>query len=168
VTHTKKYDLLGRIKAISAGLLAGTVLGTEVQNGVYGFDGLGNLRNRSDSIAGLAQETFDYDLLNRVTSATRGTTSYSYGYQAGGNLLTKGDLTALGCTANDLTYGDTTRSASTGQAGPHAVRTVCGRTLNYDLTGNVVSDGLRSYNNYTAFNLPPSRVPLILPTIRVV
>jgi uncharacterized protein RhaS with RHS repeats len=34
------------------------------------------------------------------------------------------------------------------------VRTVCGRTLNYDLTGNVVSDGLRSYNNYTAFNLP--------------
>ncbi len=64
-TTTKSYDALGRPAAIAT---------TGIQNATYGFDALGNLTSRADTISGL-NETVVYDSLNRLKEVKQGATT---------------------------------------------------------------------------------------------
>ena len=115
----------GRIDSITTDLA-----GAMIQDLAYDFDKLGNLKTRSDRRQDRA-ETFLYDGLNRLTSATLVDTApgggtraiTSYGYNALGNLDFKSDVGAY-------FYGGA-------GAGPHAVTEAGGKTYLYDAKGNL-------------------------------
>ncbi|RJE73822.1 hypothetical protein BGP78_17785 [Pseudoalteromonas sp. MSK9-3] len=119
----------------------------------YQYNAFGQLNKRE--FTGLYDqtrtETFTYDGLNRLSTATNryGTLSntLNYCYDALGNMLKKGSTSTCGVGSNDFSYGSSTRS--TGNAGPHALlkdlRTGTSRTFNYDNNGNVTGDGDRSF-----------------------
>ncbi|MBC6940961.1 MAG: RHS repeat protein [Chloroflexi bacterium] len=107
----------GRLKIIAAGSL---------QNMTYAYDSTGNISTITDSINSLTQ-SFDYDALDRLTSASASGTqaqgAYSEIYQydpATGNLKIKGDLT--------LNYADADHK--------HAVTSANGNAYSYDSNGN--------------------------------
>jgi RHS repeat-associated protein len=119
-----------------------------IQNWSYEFDELGDLltRTRIDDVNPLtSQESFGYDLTNRLTSAnvslSNGTnTPSSYAYDALGNLTQKDGKT--------YSYGSGAGCA----AGPHAVCSVGGGTLyTYDADGNMTATGSRTVT-YNATN----------------
>jgi len=106
--------------------------GQVLQNLTYTWDANGSLTFRADSLAG-RNETFGYDSLNRLTSATvAGQTAANYTYAANGNLLTK--------AGDTLTYGGSRIHAVT-------AATIKGesRIYAYDAAGRVTSDTARTY-----------------------
>ena len=113
----------------------------------YTFDGASNLRSMVDTRAaagGLPSaqtQTFDYDALYRLTSATGVYGQIDYGYDAIGNLVRK-TSTGTPDTPNqnlgELRYGEN-------GAGPHALTSAGDVTYRYDANGNLVNDGRRSY-----------------------
>ncbi len=138
--------------------LTGWLLGTtaiahadnenRIQQWSYEFDEVGDLltRTRTDAVNQLtSQETFGYDLTNRLLTAnvqmSNGpTSSNSYLYDALGNLRQKDNKT--------YNYGTSAGCA----AGPHAVCSVGGGTLYiYDANGNMTSTGERTVT-YNASN----------------
>jgi RHS repeat-associated protein len=138
--------------------LTGWLLGTtatahadnekRIQNWGYEFDELGDLltRTRTDDVNQLtSQETFGYDLTNRLLTANvqmsnGSTSSNSYLYDAIGNLTQKDGKT--------YHYGTSAGCA----AGPHAVCSVDGGTLYmYDANGNMTSTAGRTVT-YNASN----------------
>ncbi|MEO8617129.1 MAG: RHS repeat-associated core domain-containing protein, partial [Luteolibacter sp.] len=123
--------------------LTGTdAYGALLQNKSCTWDSLGNLSSRSDAIAKRV-ESFGYDTLNRVTSASTvlgaGATTTAlpppenYSYATNGNLMSKAGAS--------LTYGGSR---------PHAVSsaTIKGETRNYtyDAAGYVTNDSKRDYS----------------------
>jgi RHS repeat-associated protein len=122
-----------------------------IQNWSYEFDEIGDLltRTRADAVNPLtSQETFTYDLTNRLLTASGQTSggasssswSNSYSYDAVGNLSQKDGQT--------YNYGTSAGCA----AGPHAVCSVAGGTLYiYDANGNMTSTGSRTVT-YNAAN----------------
>jgi hypothetical protein len=96
----------GRLTAI----LAGT--GNIVENFSYTYDVLGNVLTRADTNENLT-ETFTYDALNRMTSATVSQNIAPVAYDAIGNLLSKSDV-------GTYTY------PLAGSARPHAVTSISG------------------------------------------
>jgi RHS repeat-associated protein len=143
VVTTQSFDAeTGRLLDI----LAGT--GNIVQNFSYTYDVLGNLLTRADANTSLS-ETFTYDNLNRVTSATVSQSVApvkNFSYDAIGNLLTKSDV-------GNYTY------PLAGSALPHAVTSISGGTVStsftYDPNGNQTS-GLGRSISYTSYNKPAS------------
>ncbi len=138
--------------------LTGWLLGTtaiahsdnenRIQQWSYEFDEVGDLltRTRTDALNQLtSQETFGYDLTNRLLTAnvqmsSGATWSNSYLYDAIGNLTQKDN--------NTYNYGTSAGCA----AGPHAVCSVGGGTLYiYDANGNMTSTGGRTVT-YNASN----------------
>jgi YD repeat-containing protein len=130
----------GRLSSILAG--TGSTYG--VQNFTYSYDVLGNLLTRADINTGLS-ESFVYDTLNRLTSATVGVNpAKTFGYDSLGNILSKSDVGAYSYTA-------------AGQRLPHAVMSISGSTINttfsYDLNGNQTA-GLGRTITWTSYNKP--------------
>ena len=71
-------------------ILAGVGSGSAVESLSYTYDVLGNLLSRGDANTGLG-ESFGYDSLNRLTSATVGLSlTKAFSYDPFGNLLTGG------------------------------------------------------------------------------
>jgi hypothetical protein len=112
-------------------ILAGA--GNIVENFSYTYDVLGNVLTRADANENLT-ETFTYDNLNRVTSATVSQNIAplkTFAYDAIGNLLSKSDVGAY-------TY------PVAGSALPHAVTSISAGNINtiftYDPNGNQTSD----------------------------
>lgn len=149
----------GRIAAIQAGA------GNSVQNLAYQYDALGNLSARSDANQNLA-ETFSYDNLNRLTSATvnsagAGIVTQSFAYDALGNLTAKNDL---GNYAYPQSGAASTR--------PHAVSQIAlagggAIAFAYDANGALTAQTHTDAANnalpaksraqfYTSFNMPQS------------
>jgi len=122
-----------------------------IQDWSYEFDEIGDLltRTRTDAVNPLtSQETFTYDLTNRLLTASGQTSggasssswSNSYLYDAIGNLTQK--------DAQTYNYGTSAGCA----AGPHAVCTVNGGSpYVYDANGNMTSSGSRTVT-YNASN----------------
>ncbi len=111
---------------------------TPIQNWRFDYDEIGNLRQRTraDAVSSPATETFTYDTLNRLKSATIDVVSpayhatESYDYDVLGNLTAKAGrpYTYTGCLAGPRA------------AGPHAVCSVTGeQPLVYDANGAMVS-----------------------------
>jgi RHS repeat-associated protein len=143
VVTTQSFDAqTGRLMDI----LAGT--GNIVQNFSYTYDVLGNVLTRADANESLT-ETFTYENLNRVTSATVSQSVApvkNFAYDAIGNLLSKSDV---GNYAYPLA----------GSALPHAVMSISGGAVStsftYDPNGNQTS-GLGRSISYTSYNKPAS------------
>src|SRR5262245_46362097 len=86
----------GRLQYIKSGTSAAP---TSLQNLTYTYDAVGNVATIVDSLAGPQTQTFGYDSLNRLTSASgtggaNGTYSQTYTYDsATGNLKIKAGQT---------------------------------------------------------------------------
>jgi len=129
------------------------------------YDSFGNLLHYSNEEIG-QQERFVYDNQHRLTKSTRTWNTHTpvtshavvnYDYDAVGNLLYKSDFSTQ--SPNAYQYGNEARSA--GNAGPNAVRTVALNTggtkiYDYDLNGNLISDGIRTISY--GVNNKPSQV----------
>lgn len=90
----------GRIATIAVGPNSTAT----IQNQTFYFDSLGNLTYRYDPIQGQS-ETFVYDNLNRLTTATSASGTVSLTYDAIGNITSKND-------AGAYTYGASTLALS--------------------------------------------------------
>ncbi|WP_291849246.1 RHS repeat-associated core domain-containing protein [Bradyrhizobium sp.] len=127
----------------------GTGGGNAVQNLSYTYDPLGNPLSRSDANTSLS-ETFTYDALNRLTSATVSLSPAplvkTFSYSAIGNMLSKSDV-------GNYSY------APPGSPRPHAVMSTSGGTISttftYDPNGNQTA-GLGRTIAYTSYNKPAS------------
>jgi YD repeat-containing protein len=136
---------------ITTGRLTNVVTGAgnAVQNLAYTYDRLGNPLSRSDANTSMS-ETFTYDGLNRLTSATVNLTptplAKTFSYDSVGNIRSKSDL-------GNYSY------APPGQPLPHAATAVSGgaisTTFAYDPNGNQTS-GLGRSISYTSYNMPAS------------
>jgi RHS repeat-associated protein len=126
-----------------------TGVGNAVQNLSYTYDLLGNPLSRSDANTNLS-ESFVYDGLNRLTSATVNLTptplAKTFSYSPIGNMLTKSDVGTYSYPA-------------AGSPQPHAVMSVSGglisTTFSYDPNGNQTG-GLGRSIIYTSYNKPAS------------
>ena len=140
VVTTQSFDpLTDRLTSILAGA------GNAVESFSYTYDALGNVLTRADANESLS-ETFTYDNLNRLLSATVSTNiapPKAFSYDAVGNLKSKSDV-------GTYTY------PPAGSALPHAVTAVNGTinsTFSYDANGNVTGGNNRVYT-YFSFNKP--------------
>jgi hypothetical protein len=135
---------------------------TSVQNQLYHYDALGNLDQRSDSLAGTT-EAFGHDNLNRLVSNTltapglTGTLSTSLSYNALGSILTK-NSSGGGQVASNLSYAYPASGATAIR--PLSVSSVTGTVNNtanpiysYDANGNQLS-GAGLTATWTSFNMP--------------
>ena len=134
LTTTRTYTdtPTGRVIAIATNGVSA------VQNQSFTFDFVGNLKARTDSVAGL-NESFGYDPLNRLTSASKGAVTTTVAYDSIGNISNKSDV-------GTYTYG----------AKPHAVTQVTGAlnaSYGYDANGNMMSGAGRTVT-YSSYNLP--------------
>lgn len=157
-TYDIKTGLLTNQKTLNALNL------TNVQNNVYGWDTVGNLRYRQNlsgktatpaagnsSMSSYSQsESFCYDGLNRLIKTNAGTTSTSacaslalsaqdLRYDGHGNIKYKKDV-------GDYSYDSGTT------AGPHAVTLAGGKSYAYDANGNNISGDGRALE-YTSYDM---------------
>jgi RHS repeat-associated protein len=142
VTNRSFSATNGRLLTVTAGT------SNAVQNLSYTYDSLGNPLSRIDATSNLS-ESFTYDPLNRLLSATVSTNvapAKTFAYNAIGNLLSKSDV-------GTYTY------APPGSPQPHAVTAISGSTLSttftYDPVGNQTS-GLGRTITWTSYNKPAS------------
>lgn len=109
---------------------------SNVQQLAYGWDEAGNLASRQDLNQGLT-ETFGYDALDRLTSASGPGGTLTVAYDAIGNITSRSDVGSYGCHATKK----------------HAVVTAGSNSYSYDANGN-----LSKRNGYmvrcTRYNLP--------------
>lgn len=98
-TTTYAYDALNRLTSI-------TYADTSTASVSLAYDANGNRISMAD---GAGTETSTYDALNRLTAVTRGTDTFSYGYDAAGNLTSR---TYPSQTAQTFTYDDDGRLTS--------------------------------------------------------
>jgi RHS repeat-associated protein len=139
VVTTQTYDALtGRLTNIRGGS------GNAVQDFGFGYDLIGNITSRTDANTGLS-ETFTYDSLNRLRTATVGLdVAKTVTYDTIGNIRSKSDVGTYSYPA-------------AGQPFPHAVASVAGSVINtsfsYDANGNQTGgNGLAI--TYASFNKP--------------
>ncbi len=109
--------------------------GTTLQSFSYSYDNVGNITTLTDTRTPANTQTFTYDPLDRLESATGPYGSHSYSYNPIGNILTKAGVT--------YTYGATAQTCN--RLMPHAVTSTSdGKSYTYDCNGNMLSDGERT------------------------
>ena len=148
MTKTTFDPTTGRLATIKTG--DGTT--HTLQQLTYGFDSLGNLRNRASqrqNSSGINEEDlseqFAYDSLNQVLSAfttglSGGNRTLSYTYNPLGNLTYRSDV-------GNYAY------PQTGNAGVHAVTSAGSKSFGYDVYGNMTQNGATNLT-YTSFDKP--------------
>src|SRR5438093_2569048 len=115
---------------------------TTLQNLTYGYDNKGNVTAITDTING--NQTFGYDELDRLTSATGPYGSQTYSYDQIGNML-----------SNPLVGTYTYPVSGASSVRPHAVSTAGSNTYSYDNNGNMTSGAGRTLT-YDFENRPTS------------
>jgi len=107
-----------------------------LQDLTYRWDDNGNLDRRQDLAQSLT-ETFTYDTLNRLKTATvTGGTPLSIDYDAAGNITSKSDAGSYDYVTNQAGCSYTGLPAQ-----PHAVRNAGGVVYCYDKNGNMIKRG---------------------------
>jgi RHS repeat-associated protein len=128
-THTYSPTTLRLTGLVSSGS------GGSLQNLAYAYDNVGNVTAITDNRDAANNQSFTYDQLDRLTSATGPYGSQVYVYNAIGNVIYKEGVT--------YSYGATAQTCN--RLMPHAVTgTTDGKTYAYDCNGNMVSDGERT------------------------
>lgn len=115
--------------------------GSILQDLEWSRDGAGNVLSVKDKRAGVEpaidrSESYAYDNLYRLRSASGSWGKTSWDYSPSGNLIRK-TSTRSEDDAGDIGFGK--------NAGPHAMTSYKGRTLKYDAVGRLTHDGVRSY-----------------------
>jgi RHS repeat-associated protein len=104
-----------------------TIITSTLQNLTYAYDNVGNVAGITDSV-GVATQTFGYDALNRLTSASSATApsySHTYGYNAIGNLTSAA--------------GQTYTYPSAGAPRPHAPTSDGISSYGYNANGDMIT-----------------------------
>ena len=127
-TTTTGYDALNRVTGIAYSDVATPDL-------TFTYDAVGN-RTRAEG-AGAAQ-VFGDDVLDRLTSVTRGSESFGYSYDAAGNVTQRVYPDGV---ATSYTYDDDGRLADATTAGSTT-------TYGYDAAGNLATTVLPSANGH--------------------
>jgi YD repeat-containing protein len=124
--YTRSYDQDGRISTYTLGA-KGFGLGYDAASRIEFISELGNPPNSN---------TYGYDNLDRLTSATTPGTPYVYTYDATGNRLTK----SAGARTETLTMSTTSNRIATltPASGP-------ARSFVFDPNGSTTNDGINSY-----------------------
>lgn len=123
--------------------------GSVLQDLEWARDAAGNVLQVKDKRADVGpaadrSETYVYDNLYRLRSASGSWGETSWSYSPSGNLVHK-KSTLPAENAGELGYGNA--------AGPHAMTSYGGRTLSYDLVGRLTDDGMRKYQWDASSNL---------------
>ena len=129
----------GRLDFISTG-----AVGT-VQYNEYGYDVIGNLKKRSSLTPdklGTLEESFDYDVLNRLTKTTILGVEAINVYDELGNLTTKSNVN-IGSPTSGINY---TYDDAIFKKRLKSVSGSISRTYVYDENGNVKTTGSHIYN----------------------
>jgi RHS repeat-associated protein len=106
----------------------------------YGYDNTGNITGISDLVNPDKSQSFGYDNIYRLTSATGPYGSIGYAYDEVGNRQSK--TTGAGTTNYTYNYNGTNNKLASATG-------VEAATYGYDSNGNMTSDGARTY----AYNL---------------
>ncbi|MCG8433990.1 MAG: DUF6531 domain-containing protein, partial [Gammaproteobacteria bacterium] len=122
LAHNRTFDLDGRLDTLITGA---------VQNLDYGYDAAGNIDSITDGVNAAKNQSFGYDLLHRLTSATGVYGSLSYDYDGVGNRTI---LTDNG-SPTSYTYG----------ANDNRLLTEAAATYQYDAAGNITDNGQYTY-----------------------
>ena len=124
--YTRSYDQDGRIASYTLG----------DKTFAIGYDAASRIEFISDTAVPANSNTYGYDALDRLTSATTPTTPYSYSYDAVGNRLSK----TVGAGSDTYAYSSTSnRIASiTPASGPP-------RSFVFDPNGSTTADGNNTY-----------------------
>lgn len=117
LTHTQAYDLDYRLKSIQVG-------GLLSRN--YGYDPVNNITSIVNALSSSKSQTFSYDALNRLITASGGYGSLGYTYDSVGNRLSE---TRNGAAAN-YSYATTSNRLTS------ITRTSGNRNFTYDAAGN--------------------------------
>jgi RHS repeat-associated protein len=118
----REYDADGNITDLdSAGLKT------------YSYDNAFRITGITDTADANLSQTYSYDVLDRLTSATGASLNQSWTYDANGNRLTQG-----GSASSTYTVSTTNNRLN-------AVSGALSRTYTYDAAGNVTADGTATY-----------------------
>jgi YD repeat-containing protein len=125
-SYTRSYDTDGRIASYSLG----------AQSFALNYDEASRIRMISETGNAANMNTYDYDNLDRLTSAVLPNLPFAYGYDAVGNRSSK----TVGSATDTYAYGATSnRLASiTAQAGAT-------RSFAFDADGSTTNDGINQY-----------------------
>ncbi|MBK8186221.1 MAG: RHS repeat protein [Cellvibrio sp.] len=131
LTHTQNYDLNYRLTSIQVG---------GILHRDYVYDAVSNITGITNNINNTQSQTFNYDALNRLTSALGGYGNLIYTYDAVGNRLSE--------TKNGAT--DTYQYATNSNQLFSVTRNSGNRSFTYDAAGNPTqrtSDDNKSHSN---------------------
>jgi RHS repeat-associated protein len=123
---TRGYDSDGRIASYS--------LGTQVF--ALNYDNASRIRMISETGNAANMNTYDYDLLDRLTSAVLPNLPFAYGYDAVGNRASK----TTGSSTDTYGYGTTSNRLASVTAPAGAVR-----NFSFDANGSTTNDGVNQY-----------------------
>jgi len=137
-TQAISYDANGQISAYNLGDSTGTGSAAGVRRTV-GRDNAGRItaytHTNSGTPVSASDQGFGYDNLNRLVSATLGSTTTQYSYDATGNRSTK----VIAATTYTNTIATTSNKLTqTQDVGGTA-------TIQHDVAGNITSDGTNTY-----------------------
>ena len=116
LTEIRQYDLAGRLTRQSA---------LPIQDLDWAYDPVGNITEIQDGVTPARTQTFDYDALNRLTSASGAYGVRAYEYDAVGN------RTRLTKDGQETTYSYAPDS--------NRLTDIDGQTVPYDATGNMLT-----------------------------
>jgi len=137
-TQAISYDAYGQISAYNLGDSTGTGSAAGIRRTV-GRDNAGRITGYTHTNSGTpvsaSDQGFGYDNLNRLVSATMGSTTTQYSYDATGNRSTK----VIGAT----TYTNTIASTSNKLTQTQDVGGTA--TIQHDAAGNITSDGVNTF-----------------------
>jgi|GEM_PF-1249798 len=137
-TQAISYDANGQISAYNLGDSTGTGSAAGIRRTV-GRDNAGRITGYTHTNSGTpvsaSDQGFGYDNLNRLVSATLGSTTTQYSYDATGNRSTK----VIGATTYTNTIAATSNKLTqTQDVGGTA-------TIQHDAAGNITSDGTNTF-----------------------
>jgi YD repeat-containing protein len=115
--------------------------GTAITGTSYGYDSVGNITSITDTVDSASNRVLDYDALDRLTSATGSWGSGTIAYDGAGNITSQ----ALGSWTLGYSYDSLNRLSSV-----YGSRVA---SYSYDVYGDIVSDGTKSYSYDDAPNL---------------
>jgi len=127
---SRTFDTDGKLTALSS-------TASSVGNRTFGYDDAFRITSTTDSASGGPLWTLGYDILDRLNSATKPSTTIGYTYDANGNRLTQ-----TGTSASTYTVAATSNKLS-------ATAGALARTYTYNAVGSVLTSGatIHTYNN---------------------
>lgn len=131
-THTRVFDKDFRTTRVTSDLPAAG--GQPAFDRQFGWDNMSRVTSLTDLANSALSATYGYDALDRLNSASQGTSSWGYGYSG------VGDRTTSTVNSSTTTYGYFT--------GTHRLQSLSGaqtKSYTFDGAGNMTSDGTTTW-----------------------